>query len=158
MEVQKTIEEQVIPKIEYQICQHASIVDSCQKVALDAALKEALILGKHYWKLGRDDQYTMQDYKFFTAQQAKIKATALRVLADTYRHLAELNRGCHLQLSLQIKCMRLYREAEAACCDLSPCDDICLRLAMSQAAFYFEQMRAPEMSLKFTAQAIIHAK
>ena len=29
MEVQKTIEEQVLPKIDYQICQHASIVDSC---------------------------------------------------------------------------------------------------------------------------------
>ena len=67
------------------------------------------------------------------------KVLLLRMVADLSRYLSEHYTG-YLKTDMIKRAIKAYQEAEAAACFLNQADQVVLRLAMSQAAFYYEVM------------------
>jgi hypothetical protein len=72
--------------------------------------------------------------------------------------LAEIHQGSWHARTCQEKALKCYREAQALSSELEHPDSQRLELALALSAFYFEQMHAPEMAFKYTAEAVISAK
>ena len=62
------------------------------------------------------------------------------------------------QLIYQKQTISSYQTAEALACDLNQSHPVVLRLALSHATFYFENMHSPEFAVRISALAIHKAK
>lgn len=77
--------------------------------------------------------------------------------ADLSRYMSEFFEG-YSKKELIHRAVKTYQEAEAQSCQMNQAHQVVLRLAMSQATFYYEVMNSIEFALKFTASALIQAK
>lgn len=91
-------------------------------------------------------------------QKHQIKQILLmRMHADLSRYLSHFFSG-FLRMNLVKSAIGQFQKAEALAWDLNQAHQVVLRLANSQATFYYEQMNSLEFAIKFTAAALIQAK
>ena len=82
----------------------------------------------------------------------------LKIFGDLSRYLLELYKGSYREKELNKAIQSTFQEGMIACTDFSPCHPIAMRLQMSIAKFYYENMNSLEFAIKYTSQAIAAAK
>ena len=74
--------------------------------------------------------------------------------ADLSRYVSTFFTGFR-QLEVIKSAIEKYQTAEALCWELNQAHQVVMRLALSQATFYYEQMSSIEFAIKHSAQALI---
>ena len=77
--------------------------------------------------------------------------------ADLSRYLTNYFTGYH-QKDLLKQAIESYQRAETLAGEVNQANQAVMRLALSQATFYYEQMDSVEFAIKHTASALILAK
>ena len=78
----------------------------------------------------------------------------LRMDADLSRYMSEHYVG-FMKADMIKRAIQTYQEAEGLACQVNQAHQVVLRLALSQATFYYEAMHSIEFAIKFTASALI---